>query len=223
MFEKVRGSGIPDELVLVEGGNQVTYRYIPYSADEKKGFSTERVVEIAYNNHEMAGLLSEYKNQFLLQLLVTLFGSVILSFLIARLVAMPIHLAFHDSLTGLKNRAAFEDEISKRLERKNSRIGLMMIDLDNFKSVNDHLGHGEGDRILKVAATTIQEVVGAGHFAARVGGDEFLVLVDLNVNPDVNALADDMLRQINEKMEFHLNDENVRTSISIGVALATDR
>ena len=51
-----------------------------------------------------------------------LFGSVILSFLIARLVAMPIHLAFHDSLTGLKNRAAFEDEITKRLERKNSRI-----------------------------------------------------------------------------------------------------
>ena len=222
VFEKVRGNGVADELVLMENGNQVTYRYIPYSADEKKGFSTERVVEIVYNNQVIAGLLSEYKNQFLLQLLVTLVGSAILSFLIARLIAMPIHLAFHDSLTGLKNRAAFEDEITKRLERKNSRIGLMMIDLDNFKSVNDYLGHGEGDRVLKVAASTIQEVVGDDHFAARVGGDEFLVLIDLNVDSDVKALADGMLRHINEKMNFHLHHENVRTSISIGVALATD-
>ncbi len=202
VFEKVRGNGVADELVLMENGNQVTYRYIPYSADEKKGYSTERVVEIAYNNQAIAGLLSEYKNQFLLQLLVTLVGSAILSFLIARIIAMPIHLAFHDSLTGLKNRAAFEDEITKRLERKNSRIGLMMIDLDNFKSVNDYLGHGEGDRVLKVAASTIQEVVGEDHFAARVGGDEFLVLIDLNVDPDVKALADGMLRHINEKMEL---------------------
>ncbi len=222
VFEKVRRSGIPDELVLVEDGNKVTYRYIPYSADEKKGYSTERVVEITYNNNEMAGLLAEYKNQFLLQLLITLFGSVMMSFVIARLVAMPIHLAFHDSLTGLKNRAAFEDEISKRLERKNSRIGLMMIDLDNFKSINDYLGHGEGDRILKVAATTIQEVVGAGNFAARVGGDEFLVLIDLNENPDVKSLSEDMLVQINENMENHLNDESIHTSISIGVANSTE-
>ena len=64
-----------------------------------------------------------------------------------------------------------------------------MIDLDNFKSVNDYLGHGEGDRILKVAATTIQEVVGPGHFAARVGGDEFLVLIDRDVNPDVKRFS----------------------------------
>ena len=222
VFEKVRGSGVPDELVLVEEGNQVTYRYIPYSADEKKGYSTERVVEISYNNKAIAGLLAEYKNQFLFQLLVILLGTVILSFFIARILAMPIHLAFHDSLTGLKNRAAFEGEILKRLERKSSRIALMMIDLDNFKSVNDYLGHREGDRILKVAAATIQEVIGTGHFAARVGGDEFLVLIDLTVNSDVKSLADNMLRQINEKMEFNLKDENIQTSISIGVALASD-
>lgn len=97
-----------------------------------------------------------------------------------------------------------------------------MIDLDNFKSVNDYLGHGEGDRILKVAATTIQEVVGAGNFAARVGGDEFLVLIDLNENPDVKSLSEDMLVQINENMENHLNDESIHTSISIGVAIATE-
>jgi diguanylate cyclase (GGDEF)-like protein len=222
VFEKVRGSGESDELVLTEGGKQVTYRYIPYSADERKGYSTDRVVEIAYNNQAMTGLLAESKHQFFLQLLVTLIGSIILSFLIARLVAMPIHLAFHDSLTGLKNRAAFEDEISKRLERKNQKIALMMIDLDNFKSVNDYLGHGEGDRILKIAATTIQETVGAGNFAARVGGDEFLVLLDLNDTPNLKTLADDLLHRINEKMKFHLNEKSIQTSISIGVAVAAE-
>src|SRR5690606_29587466 len=139
VFEKVRRSGEPDQLVIAEGGNRVTYRYIPYAADERKGLSTDRVVEIAYNNQEMTGILAGYKNQFLLQLIVILVGSILLSFLIARLVATPIHLAFHDSLTGLKNRAAFEDEISKRLERKNRKLALMMIDLDNFKSINDYL------------------------------------------------------------------------------------
>lgn len=222
VFEKVRGSGEPDELVLVEDGKQVTYRYIPYSADERKGFSTDRVVEIAYNNKVMTGLLAGYKNQFLLQLFVILIGSIILSFLIARLVAMPIHLAFHDSLTGLKNRAAFEDEISKRLERKNRKVALMMVDLDNFKAINDYLGHGEGDRILKIAAATIQETVGASNFAARVGGDEFLILLDSDETPNLKSLADDLLQRINEKMEFHLNEKSIQTSISIGVAIATE-
>lgn len=223
VFEKVRRSGEPDQLVIAEGGNRVTYRYIPYAADERKGLSTDRVVEIAYNNQEMTGILAGYKNQFLLQLIVILVGSILLSFLIARLVATPIHLAFHDSLTGLKNRAAFEDEISKRLERKNRKLALMMIDLDNFKSINDYLGHGEGDRILKVAANTIQDTVGVSHFAARVGGDEFLVLLDLNEDIDMKSLADKLLQRINEKMEFHLKDENIQTSISIGVAVATEK
>lgn len=222
VFEKVRGSSKPDELVISEGGERVTYRYIPYSADEKKGYSTERVVEIAYNNQEMAGLLAEYKNQFLVQLLVILFGSVALSFLIARLVSKPIHMALHDSLTGLKNRLAFEDEISKRLEQKNRNFGLMMIDLDNFKGVNDHLGHGEGDRILKIAAATIEEVTGPDHFAARVGGDEFVVLIDLGHSPNVESLAADLLQSMNERMDIQLAAENVQTSISIGVVVASE-
>ncbi|MCG7346065.1 GGDEF domain-containing protein [Sporosarcina sp. ACRSL] len=223
VFEKVRGSGNPEELMLLEDGNRVTYRYIPYSADERKGFSTNRVVEIAYNHHEMTELLAQYKNQFLLQLLVILFGSVLLSFLIARLVSKPIHMAFHDSLTGLKNRLAVEDEITRRLERKNSDVALMMIDLDNFKSVNDCMGHGEGDRILKIAAATIQDTVGPGNFAARVGGDEFLVLIDRKESPNVKRIADNLLHRINEKMEAQLKEVGIQTSISIGVALATEQ
>ncbi|WHT47698.1 GGDEF domain-containing protein [Sporosarcina thermotolerans] len=170
----------------------------------------------------MAGLLKEYKNQFILQLLVILFGSVGLSFFIARLVSQPIHMAFHDSLTGLNNRHAFEDEISRRLEQKDRSFGLMMIDLDNFKCVNDELGHGEGDRILKIAAATIDEVIGADNFAARVGGDEFVVLVDMKNSPNVEAIANHLLQTMNERMDAQLSDEKIRTSISIGVVVATE-
>lgn len=223
IFEQVRGSGQSKELVVDEDGSRTTYRFIPYMADETRGYSTKRVVEIAYNNNEMTGILLEYKNQFLLQLVAILIGSVVLSFFIARLVARPIHLAFHDSLTGLKNRAAFEDEIQKRFERKNKKIAILMIDLDNFKSVNDYLGHGEGDRILKVAASTIDEVIGTENLAARVGGDEFLVLLDTDEINSVKKLAEKLIRAMADRLIEQLGNNEIRTSISIGVAVATEK
>ena len=137
--------------VKTDEGN-VTYRYVPYSADEIRGLSTKRIVEIVYNEVELKDLLVDYRNQFLFELLVIVMAVVGLSYFIARLVSRPVYLAFHDSLTDLKNRAAFEDELLRRLEQKNQSVALMMIDIDNFKMVNDRLGHAEGDRILKYTA-----------------------------------------------------------------------
>lgn len=219
IFEEVRSSNEKKEFVKYEDGEKVIYRYIPYSAEVSRGYSTKRVVEIAYN-HKVTGLLTQYKYQFFRQLFVSLIGSVGLSFLIARLVSRPIHLAFHDSLTGLKNRAAFEDEIAKRVNR-NDQFSLLMIDLDNFKSVNDELGHQEGDNLLKVAATTIKEVIGSENMAARVGGDEFLVLLNTSELEKVIRTTQRLIRKINEEMTLQLVDSGVKTSISMGVAVAT--
>lgn len=218
IFEEVRSTNETKEFVESENGEKIIYRYIPYTAEVKRGYSTKRVVEIAYNQ-KVTGLLTQYKYQFFRQLLVSLIGSILLSFLIARLVSKPIHLAFHDSLTGLKNRAAFEDEIAKKVQR-NRQYSLLMIDLDNFKIVNDDLGHQEGDELLKVTATTISEVIGSENIAARVGGDEFLVLLNTSKLEKVIRITQQLIRKINEEMTNQLMNRGVKASISIGIAIA---
>lgn len=199
----------------------VTYRYIPYIADDPRGLSTKRVVEIVYNNGDLVGLLGSYRNEFIFQLFLILVAAVGLSFIIARLVAKPIHLAFHDSLTGLKNRAAFDEEMKKRLAKKQGSMALMMIDIDNFKTVNDSLGHGEGDRILQLAATTIQEIAGPTHVVARVGGDEFVIILSKIKEHELKQLAATMVDTLKEELLAQLELEHMDVSISMGIAYAT--
>lgn len=90
------------------------------------------------------------------------------------------HLATHDVLTGLANRALFDDRIEfalARAARQPEAFALLFLDLDNFKTVNDRLGHDRGDRLLKEVARRIEGCVRAGDTAARLGGDEFTLLI----------------------------------------------
>jgi diguanylate cyclase (GGDEF)-like protein len=91
------------------------------------------------------------------------------------------HRALHDQLTGLANRTLFWDRLSHRLslaDRRQTGFAVLFLDLDNFKTVNDTLGHAAGDRLLVDVAWRIRAVLRAGDTAARVGGDEFVVLLD---------------------------------------------
>ena len=222
IFNDVVRSGEANEIVEESNQGLVTYRYIPYVADEKRGLSTNRVVEIVYNDAELEGMLEYYQNEFIIQLIVIILASVALSFIIARLVAKPIYLAFHDSLTGLKNRAAFEDEIKKRLMKKKNSVALMMIDLDNFKAVNDSLGHSEGDRILKYTGKTIQDIAGSSNIASRVGGDEFVVVFSDIQKEEIKEIAQLMVDKINDEFTLLRNGENIDVSISVGIAYAIE-
>ena len=90
------------------------------------------------------------------------------------------HMALHDVLTGLANRRYFEDMIERALsnaEREGDRFGLVIIDLDGFNPVNDRYGHAVGDAVLKVVADRLHGMMRAGDFCARIGGDEFAVIV----------------------------------------------
>ena len=129
--------------------------------------------------------------------------------------------AFHDPLTDLPNRALFTDRLGHALARLNRRkepIAVLFVDLDNFKHVNDSLGHEAGDRLLVAAAERLRESVRPEDTVARLGGDEFTVLLEGIVDWDG---ADRAAERISRSMQapFHLDGREIFTGVSIGVAI----
>lgn len=132
------------------------------------------------------------------------------------------HQAFHDPLTGVPNRALFERRARAALERsRDSRetLGVLMIDLDDFKLVNDGLGHATGDLLIKLAAERISGAARPRDTVARLGGDEFAVLLeDIRGLDDALAAAERLRRRFDAP--FELDGSPVVVSASIGVAVA---
>lgn len=130
--------------------------------------------------------------------------------------------AHHDGLTGLPNRSYLSHRFGEadRLHLGN-RFGLLLIDLDNFKLVNDTLGHEAGDVLLRTVAGRLAQGVRAGDFIARLGGDEFAVLVDRIEDAEtLTALADRLFARLDEDILYR--SRPIRIGASIGMALAPD-
>jgi len=132
--------------------------------------------------------------------------------------------ARHDPLTGLANRAAFDAALSDafvRLERYGERFFLLFIDLDDFKLVNDRLGHQAGDELLRQAAFRLRDAVEAGDVIARIGGDEFAVLSSFSTGAQsANTLAADIASRF--EVAFTLEAGSPHSRASVGVALAPE-
>ena len=127
--------------------------------------------------------------------------------------------AFHDSLTGLPNRSMLMAGLERALEGEgNGEVAVLFVDLDNFKLVNDSLGHGAGDEALVEVARRLLECLGAGGMAARFGGDEFVILLE-EVAGEAEAI--EVARRIAGALEapFQLGNKEVFFSASIGAAL----
>lgn len=133
------------------------------------------------------------------------------------------HLAYHDSLTGLPNRAVFNEHLSRTVERSRrdrQPVALLCIDLDGFKAVNDVYGHPAGDALLKAVAARLRGVIRGVDLVARLGGDEFAIIQSGGIQPDhAGLLADRVLRQLEEP--FEIGPRVVRISASIGIAALT--
>jgi diguanylate cyclase (GGDEF)-like protein/PAS domain S-box-containing protein len=136
------------------------------------------------------------------------------------------HQAFHDAVTGLANRALFRDRVAHALERQRATdraIALLFLDLDDFKVVNDTLGHLAGDRVLEEVAGRIEAVLRAGDTAARLGGDEFAVLLEdvgQDHDPEVALVAERLIEAV--RSPIALEGKEVAVQCSIGVAFSTD-
>jgi len=133
------------------------------------------------------------------------------------------HDAMHDGLTGLPNRTLFLDRLKLALNRRSRRrdlgCGVLFIDLDRFKEINDTLGHTVGDTVLKAMAERLGTVLRPQDTAARFGGDEFAVLVDSIASiEDLDQVAGRILQELLQPME--IQGHEVQSGASIGVALA---
>ena len=132
-------------------------------------------------------------------------------------------LAFHDSLTLLANRSLFRDRLQHSLtlaQRGRHRVAVMFVDLDNFKSVNDSLGHEVGDRLLQSVAQRLVQSTRYSDTVARLGGDEFAILLEgFTTIEEVERLTTLLLERLDQP--FTLNAAEVRVSASIGVAFST--
>jgi len=127
-------------------------------------------------------------------------------------------LANRDVLTGLHNRYAIEENIKAAVSAENApSFGLVFLDLDNFKTVNDHYGHVTGDALISQVATALREVLAEDDVLARLGGDEFLVKVAASSQADVEAAAMRILTRMTKP--FSLTRAEVYTSCSIGIAM----
>ena len=120
-------------------------------------------------------------------------------------------LAFRDPLTGMANRRAFEEALGAFTGQSSARGSLLMIDVDAFKAVNDTLGHDAGDRVLRSIAHAISSAVRPGDTAARVGGDEFAVLLPGALPARGSEVGDRILAAVADQAESPI-------SVSIGVA-----
>jgi diguanylate cyclase (GGDEF)-like protein len=139
--------------------------------------------------------------------------------------------ALHDPLTGLPNRALFEDRTRHALDRcrrlaasqgQAERLGVVFVDLDGFKAVNDSLGHAAGDELLREAALRLRHAARISDTVARIGGDEFVLLLEgAGSVVDVAAMAQRLVGEL--ARPFVLGDRPVEISASIGVVVYPDQ
>ncbi|MDZ7679878.1 MAG: EAL domain-containing protein [Acidimicrobiales bacterium] len=135
------------------------------------------------------------------------------------------HRALHDELTGLGNRVHFEQRLTRALARTESRldqVAVLLVDLDDFKEINDSLGHGTGDQLLMSVAERIRACLRVSDAAARLGGDEFgILLEDTYGESEVFAVADRILLAISQP--YTVDGRELTFTASIGIVIDPNR
>ena len=130
-------------------------------------------------------------------------------------------LAYHDALTGLPNRRLLDDRLSQAVhfaQRRGRKLAVMLIDLDNFKRVNDALGHSAGDAALREVALRLVASVRKADTAARYGADEFaLVLSDLLADADCRLVAERVLQSLAQGLA--VGEGTTKLAVSIGISI----
>ena len=142
---------------------------------------------------------------------------------VVALISRIEFLASHDDLTGLPNRSLFRQRLEHAItkaERAGNQVLLMFLDLDNFKVVNDTLGHDAGDELLILASKRITELVRASDVLCRIGGDEFVMVMEGASPQDAHRLVREIIAAFSTP--FEIKNQSVYCTVSIGVSVYPD-
>lgn len=130
-------------------------------------------------------------------------------------------MAYYDALTGLPNRNLFNDRLALAVThaaRENQQVGILFLDLDRFKIVNDTMGHDTGDKLLQEVSVRLKDAIREGDTVARMGGDEFIIIIPGIRNPDnLGVLAQKIIDSLSSP--YSINDNDVFIGASIGIAI----
>jgi diguanylate cyclase (GGDEF)-like protein len=140
---------------------------------------------------------------------------------LARKEAQARYLAYHDELTGLPNRSLLQDrfqQVMSQAERHHKPLALLMVDLDEFKRVNDKLGHASGDKVLQAVALRLTKGIRGADTACRYGGDEFVIMLSEIDSPDIaTALTVEISGRLGEP--YIIDGHKIHMTVSVGVAV----
>lgn len=196
------------------------HRFLPYAAEVQRGISTERIIYMVFNNDSERALVEKNNRQFVLVFIVAIFTAMLLLAVILKMLTKTMYLATYDTLTGAYNRASYLQQMDALLQKERSApIGLLLIDVDNFKQVNDQYGHQIGDYVLKEMAGLLQQITKKTGHVVRFGGDEFAIVLERANEEKLQRLAEQVLHHVrtNESVA-HLEAWRIITA-SIGGAV----
>lgn len=198
-----------------------THKYIPVLDTNKEGENdwwNSFVIRVTYNNKEMLREINKETNSFLIN--ISIIAIVFLIFIGATiyLLKKTEHMAYHDHLTGLANRKAFEKYFNETVSKRKIKVALLYLDLDNFKYVNDNYGHEMGDKLLIEAGVRLRNIVRDTDKVARVGGDEFVILLkNVSSDSDISRVMEKVKNYIKEP--FNLDGKTIKINCSIGIGI----
>lgn len=202
-------------------GVEATYRYVYYEPEHDEYHSFGKITEIVYDHQKTKKTVSKSFRSLIIQLLIVFTIIVLISLIIHFWVAQHVYSAQHDNLTDLKNRSMFDETLKITLEDKESLHALMMIDLDNFKVVNDTLGHLKGDQVLQIVAKTLKSVINSVDESSsvyRVGGDEFTIIMPRTNEQNIIKMAEEVNKALHRSLQAYEEYKNLNVSASIGIA-----
>lgn len=219
-YKKAKRTLQPTEYkTQLDNGYVETIRFLPYEAETIRGESTNRIVYVKYGNISKLAALAKNTKQFWFLLIIAMVTSLILLLVIIKLLTKTMNLATYDALTGVYNRATYITKMDYLLKkRKENTPGLLLIDLDNFKQVNDQFGHVEGDKVLIETARVLSQAVSTEGFVVRFGGDEFAIVLYDTDDHDIQQLAQTILQKI-RSLTYIESDGWAVVTVSMGGAI----
>ncbi|TVR11509.1 MAG: GGDEF domain-containing protein [Salinarimonadaceae bacterium] len=209
-FWRDRADRLPSRYVLIAAYGVVALSFL-FRAVQVTFFDGMRIEDGRLQQQEM----------LVVHLMIAIFhvagsGAFALSLAYERGAARLRHVATHDSLTGLMNRGAFEAAARERIARREGRFAVALLDIDHFKRINDLYGHAAGDAALRACADTCRRALRPGDILARVGGEEFAVIID-DLSMDDAAAAIERIRAAVAAHAIVFGDKRLTLTVSAGL------